>query len=515
MKKNNFKLLAVALCLFGGIATTNAQVGVGTTKPNADAALDVTSTNKGLLLPRVQLVSTDNPSPLSAHVAGMLVWNSGNSGTGTTAVTPGVYYNDGTKWGLLSGTTAAQLHYPVARTVAISGTATSGSTLTGTYTYYSADAAVESGTTKQWYIATDQSGNTDQPIAGATGTTYVVQAGDAGKYIRYGVTPGAQTGPTPGAAAYSAYVGVGVTLTAPVAQNVTIGGTLQAGNTATASYTYYSANGAAESGTTFQWYSATDASGTGKTAITGANAKTYNIQTADMGKYLMVTVTPGAATGPTPGTAGNSSYVQVANTVSVNGLTYGIITSPTTGKVWLDRNIGATRVATSSTDYAAYGSLFQWGRPADGHELINWTSSTAGTARNGTTTTLATTDAPGNALFISASATPYDWRSGNNNNRWATAPQGPCPAGFQVPTQTQWANEGITNSAKAFSLLQMPVAGYRNYGNGSLNNNGLTGSYWSSTVAGTSMSNLYVTSSSASLSGAYRSAGESVRCIAQ
>src|SRR5690554_918324 len=37
------------------------------------------------------------------------------------------------------------------------------------------------------------------------------------------------------------------------------------------------------------------------------------------------------------------------------------ITSPGTGEIWMDRNLGASQVATSSTDEAAYGDLYQWG----------------------------------------------------------------------------------------------------------------------------------------------------------
>lgn len=32
-----------------------------------------------------------------------------------------------------------------------------------------------------------------------------------------------------------------------------------------------------------------------------------------------------------------------------------------TGKVWMDRNIGASRKAQGSADVQAYGHLFQWG----------------------------------------------------------------------------------------------------------------------------------------------------------
>ena len=63
------------------------------------------------------------------------------------------------------------------------------------------------------------------------------------------------------------------------------------------------------------------------------------------------------------GPLSNNIPVKVFGTASENGT----VTS-TTGQVWMDRNLGASRVATSSTDSAAYGDLYQWGRGTDGHE---------------------------------------------------------------------------------------------------------------------------------------------------
>jgi hypothetical protein len=155
---------------------------------------------------------------------------------------------------------------------------------------------------------------------------------------------------------------------------------------------------------------------------------------------------------------------------------YGIIISPTTGKKWLDRNLGASQVATSFDDYKAYGDLFQWGRPADGHQLISWTASNAGTAVNGTTTELATSDMPGHSNFIIPPyVSPYilDWRSDNNRNRWATIPQGPCPAGWHVPSFAEWMAEvsktqggtansgGMTDRITAHSQLKLTASGTR------------------------------------------------------
>lgn len=81
-----------------------AQVGIGTTTPDANSKLDITSTALepgGLLLPRVLLTGTANVAPLTAHVAGMTVYNTATAGN----VTPGYYYNDGSQWVRLAAAT--------------------------------------------------------------------------------------------------------------------------------------------------------------------------------------------------------------------------------------------------------------------------------------------------------------------------------------------------------------------------------------------------------------------------
>lgn len=87
-------LLLIALTLGITVGALAQNVGVGTKTPNANAILDVTSTAKGLLLPRLALTATTNFFPLTAHVAGMTVYNTATAND----VTPGFYYNDGTKW---------------------------------------------------------------------------------------------------------------------------------------------------------------------------------------------------------------------------------------------------------------------------------------------------------------------------------------------------------------------------------------------------------------------------------
>ena len=87
------------------------------------------------------------------------------------------------------------------------------------------------------------------------------------------------------------------------------------------------------------------------------------------------------------------------------------LVSSATGRTWMDRNLGATQVATSTTDAASYGDLYQWGRAKDGHQ--SRTSST--------TATTATSADPGHGEFIIAGgATDDNWTDfgGEENALW-------------------------------------------------------------------------------------------------
>ncbi len=101
-RTGSFRLgVLLAFCLFSLFSFNGyTQVGIGTTNPNTDALLDVdaSTTLGGLLLPRVTLSATNNFAPLTAHVAGMTVYNTATAGTAPDNVTPGYYYNDGAKW---------------------------------------------------------------------------------------------------------------------------------------------------------------------------------------------------------------------------------------------------------------------------------------------------------------------------------------------------------------------------------------------------------------------------------
>lgn len=212
---------------------------------------------------------------------------------------------------------------------------------------------------------------------------------------------------------------------------------------------------------------------------------------------------------------------------------FGDVTNPTTGRTWMDRNLGATRVATSSTDHLGYGSLYQWGRGSDGHELITWSNSTTGTRVNGTTTTFSSTDQPGNTNYIIGPNPPYDWRSTPNNNLWqgVNGTNNSCPSGYRLPTKAEWDAERLSwssqNAAGAFaSPLKLPMAGiFDTYSNatGSFRLQSTYGWYWSSTTnfqsgSGTCNCNIserlnFTTSSVDNSTDSGRSNAFSVRCI--
>jgi hypothetical protein len=193
-----------------------------------------------------------------------------------------------------------------------------------------------------------------------------------------------------------------------------------------------------------------------------------------------------------------------------NGLEYQLVTNPTTGRTWLDRNLGATRVATSSTDSAAFGYYYQWGRLSDGHQIP--TSST--------TSTLSGSDVPGNSNFITSTVSPKDWRSPQNPSLWQ-GPQSynnPCPPGFRLPTEAEILEEaaswGSQNSAGAFaSNLKLPTgSGIRIETGGAPVDTG-AGYIWTSTISGTDAKFYYVAGGGDFTSNYRRAAGCPVRPI--
>lgn len=91
-------ILLYIILILGVSVKIKGQVGIGTSNPSTNSVLEVSSTNKGVLLMRNNLNSTTSPIPLSAHVKGMIIYNLSNSND----VSEGMYQNNGTKWNKVS-----------------------------------------------------------------------------------------------------------------------------------------------------------------------------------------------------------------------------------------------------------------------------------------------------------------------------------------------------------------------------------------------------------------------------
>jgi len=181
------------------------------------------------------------------------------------------------------------------------------------------------------------------------------------------------------------------------------------------------------------------------------------------------------------------------------------------GKCWMDRNLGASQVATAYNDSAAYGDLFQWGRLDDGHQDRG----------SGLTTMLSSIDNPGHSNFIYGMGSPYDWRSPQNNNLWQGVDgiNNPCPDGWRIPTEAEWQAELDSWIPKDYngafsSPLKLTLGGSRPYTNGFLNGVGSFGRYWSSSVFSTGARGLDI--GDTTYTRMYfnaRAGGRSVRCV--
>jgi hypothetical protein len=86
------QILKLMLLFLSGISF--AQVGINTTTPDVSSMLDVNSTNKGFLTPRMTFAQRNL---ISTPATGLLIFQTDN--------TPGFYYYNGTAWTTFGGST--------------------------------------------------------------------------------------------------------------------------------------------------------------------------------------------------------------------------------------------------------------------------------------------------------------------------------------------------------------------------------------------------------------------------
>jgi len=194
-----------------------------------------------------------------------------------------------------------------------------------------------------------------------------------------------------------------------------------------------------------------------------------------------------------------------------NGTSYSAVVSPYTGKVWLDRNLGATQVCTSSIDTACYGDYYQWGRNFDGHQ-------DAGSAIKGT---LASDVNNAGVEFISAAD---EWASVDTSGmirsaNWSkTDASNICPLHFRVPIkselQLETIDNGVIDGHTAFvNFLHIPLSGFRDNDGSILEQGDVTYLKTIETASPGFNSSLLIESAKIGFVESEYSYGDPVRCI--
>jgi len=175
-----------------------------------------------------------------------------------------------------------------------------------------------------------------------------------------------------------------------------------------------------------------------------------------------------------PGPEPCDDEASVTFTYNGDEITYGTVKGQN-GTCWLDRNLGADKVAGMYDDSDAYGHLFQWGRGDDGHQERNSPTSEANACVD--------TDTPGHNTFLrAATACNFDWRTGHNDDLW----QGdggindPCPSGWRLPTESELEAEMTAFTSNDYLGAYCSTLRFTRNGLRTGTNIGSMGCYWTS-----------------------------------
>jgi uncharacterized protein (TIGR02145 family) len=472
-----------------GSCIIQAQIGIGVPNPAASSVLELSSTSKGFLPPRLTTAQRD---AIATPAVGLMIFNTTKNCL--EWYTGMVWYN---ACGILDVGSIATINCAGATPIGdlISGLAANVST------------AIP-------YTGGNGGSHAGQVVAstGVTGLTATLSSGNFAVgtgSLTYDITG---TPTSSGTALFAVNIG---------GQSCSLSVAVAAGSIATLDCAGATPIGdlisglAASVSTAIPYTGGDGGSHTGQvvasTGVTGLTA------TLTAGNFAVGTGSLTYAITGTPASSGTASFA-----ISIGGKSCSLsikvfvcgakVASGSYYKGFSCHNLGADDSLDPHVPVQGiHGDYYQWGKA----------------------TSVATASTPSGAIFgwNSTPAANGSWSDGSKTAN------DPCPAGFRVPTSLQWADVIANNTVSrtgswaddgnfttaihwgpdaSTQTLTLPASGYRDNADGTLITRGYAGYYWSSTENGTYANNLYFSSSFfASTGSSYRTFGISVRCVSE
>lgn len=442
-------------------ASLFSQVKIGgLSSPEASAILELESSNRGLIVPRLTSVQRD---AISAPTSGLMIFNITNAAFE-------VYKTTCSCWVIIKdeGSVPTLNKKPKSLNVTYPQTPALGSTLVGSYTYSDSEGDLQAGVTYKWYRADDQSGAGQQVIAGETTAEYITTGADLGKYIGFSVTVTAQTGTVSGneiifynsnpvlaEATYTFtskdvmylpffYQGkfMNVDNSIQVEINVTVPGTIIISSNTTNGYTFTTKSFVFDS-PGLKWITlqasgfqtAFNASGDNFT-LTGSASQTKNFTIRNSSRGQDITLSNGTTGGNQPFSANTScmnniisqglSASDCVGPLVIGANSYGTVLI--NGQCWMTRNY-AEQPNGPCSDFINTGCN-QWVAPTTINDEGKW-----GFYNTTASATMFSTSAPTN--FSGQAGLLYQWSAAMEGSTTERA-KGVCPIGWHIPSDCEW-----------------------------------------------------------------------------